>query len=757
MPNISPPPDIPDLPDLPDLSGSLEPPDGFDGPEDTDEPDGSSSDDESPGRSSKKARARRERLGTVRRPRVFIRVDPHLVVSDPTDDAVPRDSASTLAERAADRLRRTKERSAAERSRREEAAALAQKEADGLARDEADALAAGTPAGAREPGSETAQESEAVPTSEREADPTQPAEAPDEAARNTQGARTSPEPPGGAAEPTEPRASDPDLNPRLRRYLRVQDFLDEAEADTREERKLIAHRLRVVEKGRREALATEYAYPLDTTDTSPNAAGEKPRHAKGDPESADAIPVKWSASSVADRSYTSMVATTLTISHKAAEIMVHTSEGLHEFFERTLALLETGSTSYRHAQAVVDNGWSVPDEAKPEYEDILLRFAETLTPPQFERKAKAVAATYLEDPIEARHREALERRALTINPAEDGMADLNLHMDAAGAYGIYNRMSKLSWSIHRKDDERTLLQTKADVAAEMLLTGATEAAGTPTIDQLNLREAEHHGVVFRETPEDLSPHIPGIVYTENGWELTPENADRLWRNGSLADQPHDIPEGVGVGKAGTGLGAGILAKVAIHVPALTLLDHGSEPAYLEQYGPISMETALLLMGNAPGFTRILTDPDSGATLSVGTKQYKVPDAMRCWILFRDKTCRFPGCSMPGKFCDLDHSLDWALGGETKVTNVLTLCRKHHALKHNSGWNYTQDDNAVATWVSPSGRTHPTDPANHIPVKTRGGTVIADVGLNNESESQLDLSSTHDERDTGTDMGGIEVA
>jgi hypothetical protein len=708
MPNIPPPPDNFDPGEV--WSAESEPPPG----------------------PSVKAEARRKRLGTVPdKPRVVLQVDPNMVVVDPGADAAAVAAAAeaglTAAERAAGWVRRAKERSAAERARKDAEAALTDEQraerraADEERRDRAER---------HNQAEASAAEPEAVPEAEPEVVPEAEPEVGPEA---------------------EPRATDAGIDPRLRRYLRVQDFLDEAVLDTGEERKRIAHRLRVVEKGRREALATEYAYPLATTDTSGGVEDDKPRRVSDDPESVDAVPVKWSTSSVADRSYTAMVATTLTISHQAAQTMVHTSAGLHKYFERTLTLLEQGRTSYRHAQAVVEFGWSVPEESLPEYEDIVLRFAETMTPPQFERKAKAVADTYRDDPLEERHKEAVQRRELTITPAEDGMADLNLHMDAAGAYGIYHRVSKIAWGIHTKDDERTPKQTKADVAAEILLTGTTEVAGTPTMDGLNLRAAEHHGVVFRDTPEDLTAHIPGIMFGENGWELTPANADRLWRTGTLANQPHDLPEGLGVGTHKEGLGAGILAKVALHVPALTLLEHGTEPAYLEQYGPISIETALLLMGTAPGFTRILTDPDSGATLSVGTKQYKVPDGMRQWILYRDKTCRFPGCSMPAKWCDLDHSLDWAHGGETKVTNLIALCRKHHVLKHNTGWNYSTDDDAVVTWVSPSGRQHPTAPANHIPVTTHGGTVTADVGTKREHHNDIDLTSTHDERITDLDM------
>jgi hypothetical protein len=751
MPNIPPPPDNFDPGEV--WSAESEPPPG----------------------PSVKAEARRKRLGTVpAKPRVVLQVDPNMVVVDPGADAAAVAAAAeaglTAAERAAGWVRRAKERSAAERARKDAEAALTDEQ-------RAERRAADEERRDRAERAEQAEQAEQTEQAERREQAEQAEQAADVAPvpnqdagdvgaeearvvdRDANASEAEPEAVPEAEPEAEPRATDAGINPRLRRYLRVQDFLDEAVLDTGEERKRIAHRLRVVEKGRREALATEYAYPLATTDTSGGVEDDKPRRVSDDPESVDAVPVKWSTSSVADRSYTAMVATTLTISHQAAQTMVHTSAGLHKYFERTLTLLEQGRTSYRHAQAVVEFGWSVPEESLPEYEDIVLRFAETMTPPQFERKAKAVADTYRDDPLEERHKEAVQRRELTITPADDGMADLNLHMDAAGAYGIYHRVSKIAWGIHTKDDERTPKQTKADVAAEILLTGTTEVAGTPTMDGLNLRAAEHHGVVFRDTPEDLTAHIPGIMFGENGWELTPANADRLWRTGTLANQPHDLPEGLGVdlgvGNGGTGLGAGILAKVALHVPALTLLEHGTEPAYLEQYGPISIETALLLMGTAPGFTRILTDPDSGATLSVGTKQYKVPDGMRQWILYRDKTCRFPGCSMPAKWCDLDHSLDWAHGGETKVTNLIALCRKHHVLKHNTGWNYSTDDDAVVTWVSPSGRQHPTAPANHIPVTTHGGTVHADVGTKREHHNDIDLTSTHDERITDLDMHNIQ--
>jgi hypothetical protein len=89
------------------------------------------------------------------------------------------------------------------------------------------------------------------------------------------------------------------------------------------------------------------------------------------------------------------------------------------------------------------------------------------------------------------------------------------------------------------------------------------------------------------------------------------------------------------------LGRGIRARVLITVPVLTLLGHGTEPAMLEGYGPIDIETARTLAADAPGFTRILTHPETSAVLSLGRDRYAIPPDLRAWLRMRDETCRAP--------------------------------------------------------------------------------------------------------------------
>ncbi|MEO7123350.1 MAG: DUF222 domain-containing protein [Lacisediminihabitans sp.] len=130
---------------------------------------------------------------------------------------------------------------------------------------------------------------------------------------------------------------------------------------------------------------------------------------------------------------------------------------------------------------------------------------------------------------------------------------------------------------------------------------------------------------------------------------------------------------------------GIRPTVYVSVPALTLLGRSTEPATLDGYGPIDADTARELAARAPSFIRILTHPETGAVLSVGQDSYRVPKDLKNWLRLRDSTCRFPGCSRAAEHCDLDHTEDWAFGGETRHDNLAHLCRSHHRLKHKAGW------------------------------------------------------------------------
>ncbi|PRY67232.1 uncharacterized protein DUF222 [Glaciihabitans tibetensis] len=447
-----------------------------------------------------------------------------------------------------------------------------------------------------------------------------------------------------------------------------QDFLDAGLAAERASAAALGLRARQLDAARQHAERAVFLKenPTDPRRSRTNGSGSSGSGSGGKAGDGTTAFAGWTKSEIAFRGFAAMVATQFHITERAAENLIATSTTLVHLLPATLAALEAGEISYRNADILVTHSYRVPDEHRQEYETILLPFAAIMTPTQFDRKARRLADSYQPDALEQRHEEAVQRRQLSLTPLDDGMAELRLYIDAIDATAIASRATAIAQGMKHPADPRTLSQLRADAATHLLLTGTT----------------------------------PTTIGTGTG-----TSAD-----GSSAG----TGAGAGAGAAfGSGLGSGIVAHVAIQVPVLSLLGHDTEPATLEGYGPITMDRARQLMGTATSFTRILTHPETGTILTIGTTRYKVPAAMRLWLMTRDLTCRFPGCMTPARNCDLDHTLDWQYGGATDATNLASLCPAHHDLKHHTDWNYTQDKHGVCTWTSPTGTTHTTTPETRL--------------------------------------------
>jgi hypothetical protein len=92
--------------------------------------------------------------------------------------------------------------------------------------------------------------------------------------------------------------------------------------------------------------------------------------------------------------------------------------------------------------------------------------------------------------------------------------------------------------------------------------------------------------------------------------------------------------------------------------------------------------------------------EHGEPLDVGRKTRSIPPAIRRALRSRDAGCRFPGCTHQ-QYVDAHHIEHWADGGETKLSNLVTLCRLHHRLVHEGqirietppegGWRFVRPD------------------------------------------------------------------
>jgi hypothetical protein len=95
----------------------------------------------------------------------------------------------------------------------------------------------------------------------------------------------------------------------------------------------------------------------------------------------------------------------------------------------------------------------------------------------------------------------------------------------------------------------------------------------------------------------------------------------------------------------------------------------------------------------------------GDPLSVGRKTRTIPPAIRRALKRRDGGCRFPGCTAT-RFVDAHHIHHWADGGETRLNNLVLLCRRHHRLLHEGGYGIEARPSGEIRFSRPDGRLLP---------------------------------------------------
>ena len=84
---------------------------------------------------------------------------------------------------------------------------------------------------------------------------------------------------------------------------------------------------------------------------------------------------------------------------------------------------------------------------------------------------------------------------------------------------------------------------------------------------------------------------------------------------------------------------------------------------------------------------IVEEDKAGNVLNIGRKSRIIPPAMARALAIRDNGCQFPGCCET-RYTEGHHIKHWADGGETKLDNLVTLCRYHHRELHKGSFYLT---------------------------------------------------------------------
>jgi hypothetical protein len=359
------------------------------------------------------------------------------------------------------------------------------------------------------------------------------------------------------------------------------------------------------------------------------------------------------------------VAVALRVPERTAAQVVEQSRMLVEDFPATLVSLELGCFSRRHAVTVVQECCGIPVSEVPGFEAELLGVAGSTTVARLRDKARRLRERLHPEALRVRRERKVRERTVVVEPDVDGMAWLSAYLPAEQAYGIQYRVEVTARGLQGPGESRLLPQLRADVFADLLT----------------------HTCATDPTTGSRGAGGPAATGATTGSRTT----------GSRAAGGDGVPGY-----------RGVAARVLVTVPVLTLLG-GDGPGDLDGYGPIDPDTARRLAGHAGSFTRVLTDPESGAVLSVGRTRYRPPKDLQDWVRVRDNTCRHPGCNRPARVCEIDHTLPWSQGGQTSAGNLAALCRKHHLFKSEGFWGYRQPVEGTIVARSLAGKTYTTTP------------------------------------------------
>jgi hypothetical protein len=225
---------------------------------------------------------------------------------------------------------------------------------------------------------------------------------------------------------------------------------------------------------------------------------------------------------------------------------------------------------------------------------------------------------------------------------------------------------------------RRYLQTYTDEDGMLVIRGRL----TPEVGAAVLRALES----VTEVPKDVSAETP--PHEQRRADAIGLVAERALQNGQDADSTSDR------------------YQVVVHVDQ-EVLENPSQPgeSVLEDGPSVSAETSRRIACDASRV--VMKHGEDGTVLDVGRKTRTIPPAIRRALTHRDRRCRFPGCGL--KHCDAHHIEHWVNGGETKLDNLLLLCRRHHRAVHEEGFRVEFLPTGTPQFYRPNGRVIPEVP------------------------------------------------
>ncbi|OAZ40025.1 hypothetical protein A9Z40_04845 [Microbacterium arborescens] len=343
-----------------------------------------------------------------------------------------------------------------------------------------------------------------------------------------------------------------------------------------------------------------------------------------------------------------------------------------------------------HVDVVVRVGAGVPVEVRSAYAEAAIMVCERDVPSRVRGALEALAARLHPQAFTERHKTAAAERCVRVFHGADGMSNLVASLPTVIAAGMFDRLTQMGQSVK----DARVESAGADGGAAAGAYAAGEDAG-------GMAGAGMGAVGSGEDAAGAGAGAAGEAAADMRTmdQLRADILGDLVLGGAPVVDPT-----YGTDRAG-GLGA-IRARVQVAVTAETLMGRDEHPAEAVGAGLIDADTARQLAGQVSEWDRLFVDPVTRTPVEIDT--YRPTASMKKLLMARDQHCRFPGCRRAAIRCELDHTIDYALGGHTHIFNLAHLCQRHHSMKQFTTWEVRQLGGGVLEWTSPLGRAYRED-------------------------------------------------
>jgi hypothetical protein len=196
-------------------------------------------------------------------------------------------------------------------------------------------------------------------------------------------------------------------------------------------------------------------------------------------------------------------------------------------------------------------------------------------------------------------------------------------------------------------------------------------------------------------PDDQTPCISGQPDQEAA------SKDRR----SHAQRQHDALNALVRGQLGDpklGLHNGLPVTVIVSTTLKELIA-GAGHAVTGGGTLLPMRDLIRMAGHAYHYLAIFDDHDNRPLYLGRTKRIASPD-QRVVLYAKDRGCTAPGCDVPGYWCEVHHTEDWARGGHTNVDKLTLACHPDHTLAE-QGWRTIKLANGQTQWIPPPHLDH----------------------------------------------------